>query len=448
MNRSLFHNRAFMTLYAAQTVNLLGDALSWVGLALLAYDLAGLSGGSALLATALTVRVMAFVVVSPWAGLVADRMDRKMILLTTHVCRMILISGLPFIQHPNQLLAIVLGLNIFNGIFSPTYKATLPLVTGKADYADAIALSGTTYQLLGVLGPGIAGGVAAWVGTRQIFFLDAITFLIAAVLVLMIPDRLTPANPSLNINRTSQQPLWQELSVGSLCLWHDRSLRYGLLLQLVTALSGAQILVNTVNYVQGDLHLGKVEYGWVMGAFGVGATIASAFVSKVSDRDNRLGVLSLGCGVLTSVMLVAQGADLWGLMGLWAMAGVGQSLMDISMQLLIADRISVELQGRVYGAHFAWSHLWWVLAYPIAGGLAQSRQQPYFWISGMIAFGLMITIAIVAKLFPASPQGFWHEHFHEHFPANSHEHQHSSDHDLEHYHYHFHGTEHPIDSKS
>jgi NRE family putative nickel resistance protein-like MFS transporter len=73
-----------MTLYAAQTINLLGDALTWVGLALLAYDLAGNAAGQ-LLATAFTLRVSAFVLISPWAGLLADRYDRKTILITTHL---------------------------------------------------------------------------------------------------------------------------------------------------------------------------------------------------------------------------------------------------------------------------------------------------------------------------------------------------------------------------
>jgi len=84
MTRSLWQNRPFMTLYAAQTINLLGDALTWVGLALLAYDLAGNAAGQ-LLATAFTLRVSAFVLISPWAGLLADRYDRKTILITTHL---------------------------------------------------------------------------------------------------------------------------------------------------------------------------------------------------------------------------------------------------------------------------------------------------------------------------------------------------------------------------
>ena len=446
ISRSLFQNRAFATLYAAQTVNLLGDALTWVGLALLSYELAGAQGGSALLATALTLRVTAFVLVSPWAGVLADRIDRKKILLTTHLSRLGLMSMLPFVQQSWQLLAIVFFLNVFNGIFSPTYKATLPLVTGKADYPAAIALSGTTYQLLGVIGPGVAGFVAMFVGVRQIFFLDALTFLIASLLVISIPNQLSLQDR--NINALSKKNLLQEWGVGSVCLWRDRSLRYMLLLQLVAALSGAEILVNTVSYVQGSLNLGKVEYGWVMAAYGIGATIAAALLSRLSHRTNRLKILGLGSLLMSSVMLMAQGTSLGILMGLWAIAGMGQSAIDLSAQTLIADRISVELQGRVYGAHFAWSHLWWALAYPIAGVLSQSRQ-PYFLMSGLISLGLLMVIALIAKQFPPQHQGVWHEHSHSHdlqAPQN-HGHSHVAQSSL-HHHYHFHSIEHSIEHEA
>ena len=439
ISRSLFQNRAFITLYAAQTINLLGDALTWVGLALLSYDLKGGAGGSALLATALTLRVTAFVLVSPWAGLLADRVSRKKILLMTHVMRMGLMSLLPFVHQPEQLLAIVFGLNVFNGIFSPTYKATLPLVTGKADYQEAIALSGVTYQLLSAVGPGVAGLVAAFVGIRQVFFLDAITFAIAAVLVISIPSQLN----TTATHAQSKSNIWRELSVGTICLWRDRALRYGLLLQLIAALSGAQILINTVRYVQGSLHLGILEYGWVMATFGAGATIGAVGLNRVSNQANRQTLLACGCLILTGTMMFAQGSNLWGLMALWAIAGMGQSVVDLSTQVLIADRISVELQGRVYGAHFAWSHLWWVMAYPIAGVLSQSASQSYFLMSGTIGLVALVALGIATKYFPSSHQGFWHEHGHSHL--EDHAHAHSSDRSSDHSHYHFHRVEHSID---
>lgn len=73
--RSL-RNPVFAQLYAAQTVSLLGDALTWIALALLAFELAG-EGAGVVLGTALTLRVMAFVLFSPLGGALADRFNRK-----------------------------------------------------------------------------------------------------------------------------------------------------------------------------------------------------------------------------------------------------------------------------------------------------------------------------------------------------------------------------------
>ena len=183
-----------------------------------------------------------------------------------------------------------------------------------------------------------------------------------------------------------------------------------------------------------------------MAAFGAGATIGAVGLNRVSTRNHRQTLLVWGCILLTSVMLLAQGANLWSLMALWALAGVGQSVMDVSTQMLIADRISVELQGRVYGAHFAWSHLWWVMAYPIAGLLSQSASQSYFLMSGTIGLGGLAVLGLVVKCFPSSHQGFWHEHGHSHL--KDHVHIHSFVHASHHSHYHFHLAEHSIDSVS
>ena len=175
-------NPTFRQLYIAQTISLFGDALTWLGLALLAFELAGKSA-PIVLAGALTLRVTAFTVLSPLAGAIADRFDRQPILMITHLGRMLLVCLLPFVQSIWQIYALVLGLNILNAFFAPTYQATIPLVTGGEDYRQAIALSGTTYQILGVFGPGIAGVLALFIGARDLFFWDGLSFLIAAMLI-------------------------------------------------------------------------------------------------------------------------------------------------------------------------------------------------------------------------------------------------------------------------
>ncbi|WP_394772589.1 hypothetical protein [Mucilaginibacter sp.] len=59
-----------------------------------------------------------------------------------------------------------------------------------SDYRQAVGLSTATFQIPGVLGPGLAGILAVWFGARQIFFIDAGSFVLAAILILMLPSLL------------------------------------------------------------------------------------------------------------------------------------------------------------------------------------------------------------------------------------------------------------------
>ena len=163
-------NKVFAQLYFAQTISLLGDALTWVALALLAFELAGEQGSARLLSIALLMRVSIFVLVSPYAGVLADCIDKKTILGVTHIFRMFIVGAFPFVIREWHIYALVGALNFFNAFFTPTYKATIPqVIDDKETYGQAISLSSATYQLLGVLGPGLAGIMAVWFGARDIF---------------------------------------------------------------------------------------------------------------------------------------------------------------------------------------------------------------------------------------------------------------------------------------
>lgn len=422
--RSL-RNPVFARLYAAQTTSLLGDALTWVGIALLAFDLAG-QKAAVVLSVALTLRVTAFVLLSPLAGAIADRLDRKMILVTTHIARMLIISLLPFVTEVWQVYALIFALNVFNAFFTPTYQATIPLVTGQNDYPQAIALSSATYQLLGVLGPGIAGSVAALIGARQVFFLDALSFLIAAVLILTLPGQLRAeqSQPSSSSTRRT----WQDIKDGTTRLLTDAPIRYALAMQLVASITGAQILVNTVGYVQGTLKLGEVQYGWVMAAFGIGATLSAVAIGALNRSLPRTTFVLIGAALITFALLPANYAGLAPLMILWLVAGAGQNLVNLPTQTLIAERIPAAAQGRVYGAHFAWSHLWWAISYPLAGWLGSNFAEREFLYGGLV--GLILLVVVQLALSPQQHdhvhmhlhKSFWHEHEHTHEQHHQHDH--------------------------
>lgn len=393
--RSL-RNPVFAQLYAAQAISLLGDALTWVALALLAFELAG-EGAGVVLGAALTLRVTAFVLFSPLGGALADRVNRKVLMVVADLARVAIIGLMPLVTEVWQVYVLMFLLNMCTSFFTPAFQASIPQVTGKDDYPQAIALSGATTELLGVLGPGIAGGLAALMGVRYLFWLDAGTFLLSALLILTLPARLHIAKSDSNATT------WADVRLGTSRLWGDSSLRYALLLELVAAISGAWILVNTVVQVRGQLEQSDIAYGWVMAVFGVGATLAAIALGAMEKRLPRTTFIFIGATLTTLAIAPANWVSLAPLMVLWFVAGVGQNWVNLPTLTLIADRIPEALQGRVYGAHFAWSHLWWVFSYPLAGWLGSALPEGSFLLGGLIGLGLLVVVHLAFRPRKNSP---------------------------------------------
>lgn len=380
----------FRRLYLSQTISLLGDAFTWVGIALLAFQLGG-AHSAKILSIALTLRVTAFILFGPYAGVLADRLDRKKIMYITHFVRMAIVACLPFVTSTLQVYGLIFFLNIFNAFFTPAYKAAVPqAIKNEKIYSSGIALSNATEQLLGVLGPGLAGAVAAWLGAREIFFIDAATFIIAAVFILTLPALVVRHEKK----ERDRSQLWSDVQKGSKLLFSNKAVRFSLLIEFVSAIAGAQILVNTVGYVKGQLHLTDRHYGFVMAAFGIGAAIA-AFASGNFDRsNNRIASLLTGGVLMCFEIAFGNFVAFTTLLLLWLIAGFSQTLAEIPAQILIAEQIPREEHGKVYGAHFAWSHLWWAIGYPIAGFTGSRFPNREFLIGAIVAAILFVLVTL------------------------------------------------------
>jgi NRE family putative nickel resistance protein-like MFS transporter len=375
-------NRVFAGLYFAESISLLGDAFTWVGLALLSFQF-GKERSAVILATALTLRVAAFILFSPFAGVLADRISRKTILYTTHFARMAIVACLPFIHSEWQIYVLVFFLNVFNAFFTPTYRSVIPQVVDHAHYRQAVGLSTATFQILGVLGPGLAGILAVWFGARQIFFIDAASFVVAAALILLLPagKMQKPVD-----KKEKTFTAWHDAVKGIRLLFANPLVRFALFIEFVSAIAGAQILVNTVGHIKAGLHLDDKHYGWVMAAFGVGASIAAFVAGSLDKTQARRVSLIAGALLLAVAISVTNFVGYPVMLALWLFAGLGQSLAEMPSETLIGENIAANEQGKVYGSHFAFSHLWWAIAYPIAG-FTGSRFAGYdFLVGGMLSF--------------------------------------------------------------
>lgn len=387
---SALRNGRFARLYAAQTVSQIGDAFTWVALALLAFELAR-ENAAVVLGTALTLRVTAFVLLSPLAGVLADRLERRTILLGTHFGRAVVIGVMPLVTEVWQLYGLIFALNALTAFFTPTNQATVPLVVGRDDSGKAFALSSATTELLGIVGPGLAGVLAALVGSRTLFVFDAASFVLAGLLVFTLPS--LKASQGAGIRAST----WRDIRDGTARLWRDPPVRFALLMELVASIAGALILVVTVIRVQGGLNLGEAEYGWVMALYGLGATVASLVIGAIGQRIPRTTFILVGALLTSLAVLPGDIVSLAPLMALWLVAGVGQNWINLPTETLLAERTEEQAQGRVYGAHFAWSHLWWAFAYPVTSLLSTWFPERTFLFGGLIALAVLLAVWAVSR---------------------------------------------------
>ena len=393
-------NKVFAKLYLAQTISLVGDAFTWVGLALLAYQLGG-ERSPVILATALTLRVTAFIIFSPFAGVLADKVDRKKILYITHFIRMLIVCFLPFITAEWHIYVLVFFLNVFNAFFTPTYRAVIPQIIEGRYYREAVGLSTATYQLLGVLGPALAGVVAVWLGAREIFLVDAASFIIAAVLILAIPKN--ELQKGVTAAARQSHSTWVDVIKGMRLLFSNKILQFALSIEFVSAIAGAMILVNTIGHIKNALHADYKYYGWVMAAFGIGAAVA-AFVSGSIDKSKTRAVsLISGALLLGATICFANYVVYPVLLVLWLLAGLGQSLAEMPSETLIAENIEAADQGKVYGSHFAVSHVWWAITYPVAGFLGSRFPQKDFLYGGLLTLAIAFAAMLIFKPSLTSP---------------------------------------------
>jgi len=384
----------FTRLYVAQAISLLGDSITWLGIALLAYEFGG-DKSAKILAVSLVLRVSAFVIFGSYAGIIADNFSRKKIMIITNMFRMIIVFSLAFVTAAWQLYALIFLLNIFNAFFSPAYKACIPqLVSRKENYGNAIALSNATWQLLGIIGPGMAGILAVAWGARQIFFVDAFSFLASSALILFIPISLV--SNEVSKSSLSFASTWNDMKAGTKLVFGNAPIRFSIFIELAAALAGAQIMVNTIGHIKGDMMLSDDEFGFIMAAFGAGATIA-AFTSSTIDRSRtKARLLTSGAIMLGVAVASANFVSFEVLTFLWIVAGLGLSFADMPSQILIAENIKLDQQGKAYGSHFAWTHVWWATGYTLAG-ITGTYFRNYDFVAGGALCIIFLTVLLLFK---------------------------------------------------
>jgi NRE family putative nickel resistance protein-like MFS transporter len=407
--RPLWRNRDFRLLFGAQIVSLLGSGVTTVGLALFAYQLTGGASATAVIGNALTLRILAFLLFSQPAGVIADRVSRKKILIAADLARFGLLALFPFITAVWQIYALIFAINAVTAFFTPTFEASVPEVAGTEQYVQALSYSRVAVDVEAVAGPAVAGLLVALFGLRWVFWFDAFTYLVSALLVAAaaVPRVANEAPP------LSWRAFLDEITYGSRVLLREPALRQALTLSFAEATAGAAAIVATVAYVRDALGRGETAFAMVMAGLGLGSTLAAIMLGRATGRYERgtndqavlhgrrhrwtarallFGGLTLGLVLLPGVL----SPPLFVFSMLWILNGAGQALIAISSSTLLAEHTVAEERGRAYAAHFALTHACWLITYPAVGHAAAKWGAPVTFTAAGVVCLLITAVAMLS----------------------------------------------------
>ncbi|TFC63140.1 MFS transporter [Cryobacterium sp. TMT2-15-1] len=392
----LFAIRDYRHLFSAQIIALFGTGLTTVALGLLAYDLAGPSAGL-VLGTALTIKMVMYVMIAPLAAAYVDRLPRRMFLVGLDVVRAAVVLALPFITEIWHIYVLIGVLQTASAAFTPTFQAVIPdIVSDKAQYTRALSASQVAYTMESLLSPVLAAVALSFMTFNGLFLGTAVGFVLSAVLVLS--TRIPNAHPSAHAKA------WDRASAGIKTFFRTPRLRGVMALNLVVATAGSIVIVNTVNHVRDALGGSQVDVAWMLAASGGGTLLAALALPRVLDRVSDRTVMMTGAvvlvaGTIAAASLAATGELGWvGTAMIWFVVGAGMALIVTPTGRVLRGSVQPNEIPEVFAAQFSLSHLAWLITYPIAGWMGTNLGFTATW--SVLAILAIVGAAAARFLWP------------------------------------------------
>lgn len=400
---TVFANRTFRSLFLAQVVALIGTGMLTVALGLLAYDLAGDRAG-AVLGTALAIKMIAYVVIAPVAAAFLQHIPRRGLLVSLDVIRAAVALLLPFVTDVWQIYVLIFLLQSASAAFTPTFQAVIPdVLPEEREYTKALALSRLAYDLEAVLSPLFAAALLTLVSFNNLFLGTVFGFLASAAMILSVSLSTPDAQDS------DESALRRALR-GSRIYFATPRLRGLLAVDMVVAMAGALVLVNTVVYVQGTFGRSETDTALALASFGAGSMVVALVIVRVLDAISDRTVMLVGSAVLALAAISAAWLpNFAALLVVWAIIGGGYSLAQTPNGRLVRRSSSEADRPSLFAAEFSLSHACWLISYPLAGWAgAALGLRPTSVILGLLA-GIALGVAFV--VWPAhDPEVVPHDH--------------------------------------
>ncbi len=380
-------NTHFLRLWVGQGISFVGDAISMVALVVLVVELTGTASAVGGLLVVQLLPTLA----SPLVGVLADRLDRRAILVASDLARAVLVLGIVFTRDLATIYVLVFLMGLARTFFNPTIRAAFPSVVGEGDLTRANSLISGTFSFSVMVGPALGGLLVASVGVDVAFLLDVATYLVSAAFLSRIPLP-TPRGES-------GEDFVRELRAG---------LRYlaGARIPLVVVI-GTFLTILTINVTvpaevflaKETFEVGDTGYGLLVSLWGGGMILGSAVMAVLGDRFNLIPLYVLGI-LVSAAALAATGVAPTFVLALSALtiAGISNGIDNVTRDTILQKRVPDAFLGRVFSIRFLSYSVAESLAYPAGGLIVDAVGPRYTYLYAGVATtaaGLLILLLLI-----------------------------------------------------
>lgn len=341
-----FTYRDFSLLWAGSFTSSVGTWMQSVAQSWLIFTM---SGNASYLAFAEGLQQAPFLVFSLVGGVLADRMDRRRILLLSQVVQLTSAFLLAFLVYTNRVevwmilvLSLVVGVAMSFG--GPAYQALVPTLVDKEDLPNAVALNSIQFNLARVIGPVLAGAAFATLGAAACFGLNGLSFFAVIVAILAL-KRGAPTG-------TASGSVMENLKAGLSTTYDDRALRGLIGLSFVGSLCAFPLLTFLPVFAK-DVFQGDVKVlATFLAVFGLGAVcgaIGAAWFGHVKRRGAVAVAMQMAFGAL--MIGFALSRTKWLSYPLLFLAGAALMIVFAMFMTLVQTNVADAMRGRVVSVY-------------------------------------------------------------------------------------------------
>ena len=340
--------RDFRLLFTGETVSVLGDQFHFVALTWLALQLtgSGIALGTVLMTAAIPRAVFMLV-----GGAFSDRFSPRNLMLASNAIRAVVVGILAALVLSDRAelwhLYVLAGIfGVVDAFFYPALSTIVPMLVPERQLSPANALVQGAQQIMGLVGPAMAGAMIALVQTGPAFAIDAASFGVAAFALLLIHGGRRHSDPAADGDRPN---VLASIGSGVRAAWADPAVRS--IVVLIAAFNFAftgPISVGLAFLADHRFDGGSAAFGFLFSAFGGGAVIG-AIASGSLPRSRRLGLIVMIIAIVLGIGLALLGLapTLPVALAIIGVMGVLIGLINVQAIAWLQARVPDDLRGRV-----------------------------------------------------------------------------------------------------